>query len=90
MVQLAGQPRSDLDAMQIAWTEADKDFKTAYGEVAFDEIVEKWKGFGVAVAGTGEAAKVGPTLQMGTATTSPTETSSINNGTGAKRKPPCS
>lgn len=90
MVQLAGQPRSDLDALQLAWNEVEKDFKTAYAEVAFDELVERWKGFGVAVAGT-EATKVGPTLPMGTATTPPTETSSINNGNNAaKRKTPCS
>jgi subtilisin family serine protease len=94
LVQLAGQPRGDLDAVQLGWTDTAKDFKTAYADVAFDELVERWKNIGVAVADAKATAPGGTTLPMGTASATPlttaTETASIAGGAvPARRRAPC-
>ncbi|MFZ4808568.1 MAG: S8 family serine peptidase [Hyphomicrobiaceae bacterium] len=61
LVPLAGQPRGDVEALQLAWSDATKDFKTAYAELTFDEVVERWKVPVVAVAAEQAAAGRPPT-----------------------------
>jgi subtilisin family serine protease len=89
-VQIGDQPRGDLDAMQLAWTtDGPKDFKTAYAEVAFDQVVERWKG--VVSPGT---QPVGGPPPLGTASTNVETGSTPSNplagtSTPARKPAPC-
>ena len=65
LVPLAGQPRGDMDALQLAWSDATKDYKTAYAELTFDAVVERWKVPVVAVAAD-QTAAARPATPQGT------------------------
>ena len=53
-----------MEALQLAWSDAAKDFKAAYAELTFDEVVERWKVPVVAVAADQSAAR--PATPTGT------------------------
>ncbi|MDX2168421.1 MAG: S8 family serine peptidase [Deltaproteobacteria bacterium] len=57
-----GKPMSDLDVVATAWTDKDKDFKTAMKDTGFADRIAQWESASVALVAGGNATATRPKI----------------------------